>query len=68
MKKDENSELDEGSKGFGLMIIICTNKLKTRSKQEIGPKSLRILAMSSGNRSLIVVCINLMPIVSNNLQ
>lgn len=58
--------LDEGASDFGLMIIICINKLKARSRAEIGPKSLKISAMSSGNRSLIEGCINLMPIVSNN--
>lgn len=61
-------KMDEGSNKVGLMIIICTNKLKTRSKPETGPKLLRISATSSGNRSSIVVCINPTPIVSNNPQ
>lgn len=58
--------LDEGGTSFGLMIIICINKLKARSRAEIGPKSLKISAMSSGNRSSIEGCISLMLIVSNN--
>ena len=70
-ENDESSggmKMDEGTSGFGLMIIICANKLKTRSKAGIGPKSLKISATSSGSRSSIAACINPTPTVSNNPQ